>query len=76
MPNKISALILVPLLAGCATQVWHPTRTAAEQRRDIKACTDHGTLSEPLEPVAALNIAYECLDQKGYRRGQRPGSIS
>ncbi len=73
MPHKLSCLALLPLLAGCATQVWHPTRTAAEQRRDIQTCKDHGTLSQPLEPVAALYIAYDCLEQKGYRRGKRRG---
>jgi hypothetical protein len=65
-------LIFIPLLGACATQVWHPTRTQAEQKRDIRICTDHGTLTEPLEPVAALEVAYECLEQKGYQRGKRP----
>ncbi len=74
MRTKLSCFLLLPFVAGCATQVWHPTRTAAEQRRDIETCTDHGKLSEPLEPVAALAIAYECLEQKGYRRGRRPAA--
>ena len=69
---KTLLLLLIPLLGACATQVWHPTRTQAEQRRDIAICTDHGALSEPLEPVAALNVAYECLERKGYQRGRRP----
>jgi hypothetical protein len=42
----------------------------AEQQRDIRLCKDHGTLSEPLEPIAALSIAYECLEKKGYQRGR------
>lgn len=67
-----AAAMMLPLLSGCATQVWHPTRTQAEQRRDIRICSDHGKLSAPVEPVAALNIAYECLEQKGYQRGPRP----
>jgi hypothetical protein len=70
VPAKLVCFALLPLVGGCATQVYHPTKTAAEQQRDIKTCTDHGKLSAPLEPVAALNIAYECLDQKGYRRGK------
>lgn len=57
-------------LSGCAMQVYHPTKTRAEQERDIKTCSDHGKLSEPLEPVAALNVAHECLEKKGYRRGK------
>ncbi len=70
MPANFASLALLTLLGGCATQVYHPAKTAAEQRRDIKTCTDHGKLSSPMEPVAALRIAYECLDQKGYRRGR------
>ena len=69
---KVSVLLLVPLLGACATQVWHPTRTQAEQKRDIAICTEHAELTEPIEPVAALNVAYECLERKGYRRGKRP----
>ncbi len=70
MPAKLGCLALLPLVGACATQVVHPTKTAAEQQRDIKTCTDHGKLSSPMEPVAALNIAYQCLEQKGYRRGR------
>jgi len=72
----LGSLLLLPLLAGCAAQVWHPTRTAAEQRRDIRICTEHGKLAEPIEPVAALTVAYECLEKKGYRRGRRPAASS
>ena len=72
MQKKLCCLAVATLLGGCATQVWHPTRTAAEQRRDVETCTEHGKLSEPMEPVAALTVAYECLEQKGYRRGKRP----
>lgn len=73
-PAKSACLLLLPLLGACATQVWHPTRTQEEQRRDIAICTEHGELTEPIEPVAALNVAYECLEQKGYRRGRRPSA--
>jgi hypothetical protein len=67
---KLSCLPMLALLAGCATQVYHPTRNRAEQARDVKLCTDHGTLSAPYEPIAALNNAYECLEKKGYKRGR------
>jgi hypothetical protein len=69
---RACVLLLLPLLGACATQVWHPTRTQAEQRRDIEICSDHGKLTAPMEPVAALNVADEFLEQKGYRRGPRP----
>ena len=74
-PRRVSTCLLLGpmLLAGCATQVWHPTRTQEEQQRDIAICSEHGKLSEPIEPVAALNVTYQCLEQKGYRRGARPG---
>jgi hypothetical protein len=68
-------LALIPLLAGCAAQVYHPTRTLAEQKRDIAICTEHAELSEPLEPLAALHVAYECLEQKGYKRGKTRPTI-
>lgn len=67
--------LFLPLaLAGCATQVYHPTRTRAEQERDIRICSEHGKLAEPVEPIAALNVAYECLEKKGYKRGKRPST--
>jgi hypothetical protein len=65
-----SWLLLLLALTGCATQVYHPTRTRAEQERDIRICSEHGKLAEPMEPVAALNVAYQCLEKKGYRRGR------
>ena len=63
-------LLFLLVLTGCATQVYHPTRTRAEQERDIKLCSEHAKLAEPMEPVAALNVAYECLEKKGYKRGK------
>ena len=69
--------LLFPLaLGGCATQVYHPTRTRAEQERDIQICSEHAKLTEPLEPIAALSVAYECLEKKGYKRGRMKAAIS
>ncbi len=65
-----SLLLVLVALTGCATQVYHPTRTRAEQERDVRLCTEHGKLAEPMEPIAALNVAYECLEKKGYKRGK------
>lgn len=64
----------IPLLAGCAAQVWHPTRTQAEQKRDIAICSEHAKLTDQIDPIGTLNEAYACLEQKGYRRGRRPTS--
>jgi hypothetical protein len=65
---------LLPLaLGGCAVQVHHPTRSAEEQRRDIEICKQHGVLVEPMEPIAARNVAYKCLEKKGYIIGKRKG---
>lgn len=69
------SLVLLLLLAGCATQVYHPTRTRAEQERDIKICSEHAKLVEPMEPIAALNVAYECLAKKGYKRGKAHAAV-
>jgi hypothetical protein len=66
---KLSLLLLL-VLASCATQVYHPTRTRAEQERDIRICSEHAKLVEPMEPIAALNVAYECLEKKGYKRAK------
>lgn len=61
---------LMLLVGGCMTmEVHHDSRSKAEMQRDIRICTEHGKLSEPMEPIAALNVAYECLEQKGYKRG-------
>ncbi len=68
-------LALIPVLAGCATQVYHPTRTRAEQERDIRICSEHAKLAEPMEPIAALAVAYECLEKKGYKRGKSMPTI-
>ena len=67
---RIAALLLLPLLGGCMASVYQEGKTQAETERDIRICTEHGKLSEPYEPVAALNVAYECLAQKGYKRGK------
>lgn len=66
---KHAFLLPLLLLGGCMTQVYHDKRSQAEMQRDIKICTEHGKLSEPIEPIAALNVAYECLERKGYKRG-------
>ena len=66
---KHAFLLPMLLLGGCMTEVHHATRSKAEMQRDIRICTEHGKLSEPIEPIAALNVAYECLERKGYKRG-------
>lgn len=66
----LPALLPALLLGGCMTKVYQEGKSQAETERDIRICTEHGKLSEPYEPVAALNVAYECLERKGYRRGQ------
>jgi hypothetical protein len=73
---KASWLAAVLLLGGCAAQVYHPTKSRAQSERDIKTCSDHGKLASPYEPISALNIAYECLEAKGYRRGKAAAGSS
>jgi hypothetical protein len=65
------SILFVPLLAAvasCATQVSHPTKSEAEMRVDIKACTDQANHKYWMDPIAALYHAYDCLEAMGYQR--------
>jgi hypothetical protein len=65
------SLLLLPfLLAGCAAQVSHPSKSTAEMRADIDLCTDEANRKYWMDPIAALYNAYDCLEAKGYRRGK------
>ena len=57
------------LLAGCQAKVSHPTKTLAEQQVDIQGCTKTANDKYWMDPVAALYNAYDCLEAKGYQRG-------
>jgi hypothetical protein len=59
---------IIALLGGCAVQVYHPTRTRAEQERDIRICDDQGYYSSPHDPLLAYQLAHDCLEAKGYQR--------
>jgi hypothetical protein len=63
------ALIVAVALGGCAARVSHPTKTLAEQQVDIDQCTDTANEKYWMDPIAALYNAYDCLEAKGYRRG-------
>jgi hypothetical protein len=72
--NSLSASVSVAaalLLAGCAARVSHPTKSLAEQQVDIEACTDASNHKYWMDPVAALLNAYDCLEAKGYQRGNK-----
>jgi hypothetical protein len=56
-------------LAGCQAKVSHPTKTLAEQQVDIQGCTKSANDKYWMDPVAALLNAYDCLEAKGYQRG-------
>ena len=66
----LGAILPVILLGACATQVYHPTKSTEEMKADIKSCTDTANRKYWLDAFAALDHAYECLDELGYRRGQ------
>jgi hypothetical protein len=69
---KLVFLLVPPLLlSGCAAQVSHPTKSAAEMRSDIDLCTDAANRKYWMDPVAALYNAYDCLEAKGYRRSNK-----
>jgi len=69
--KRAAALILgVGLaLAGCQAKVSHPTKTLAEQQVDIEGCSRAANDKYWMDPIAALLHAYDCLEAKGYRRG-------
>lgn len=59
------------LLAACAAQVSHPTKSEPEMRADIKHCTDWANDKYWMDPIAALYNAYDCLEAKGYQRERK-----
>jgi hypothetical protein len=61
-------LPLLTLLVGCATEVYQEGKTQEQTRKDIHTCSEHAKLVAPFNPVSALEVAYECLEQKGYKR--------
>jgi hypothetical protein len=67
---RLCTMTLAIALAGCAARVSHPTKTLAEQQVDIDLCTDQANRKYWMDPVAALLNAYDCLEAKGYKRGQ------
>ena len=67
--SALSVLAAALLLGGCTARVSHPTKTLAEQQVDIEACSDSANHKYWMDPVAALLNAYDCLEAKGYRRG-------
>ena len=69
-------MLIVPLLGGCVVQVTHPTRTRAEQERDIRVCDDQGYYSSPNDPLLAYQLTSDCLEAMGYkRRGSKPAAL-
>jgi hypothetical protein len=65
---KFLLLPMLGLLAGCAAEVYQEGKTQEQTKRDIFLCHDHGTLMAPYNPVVALEIVYDCLEKKGYKR--------
>jgi hypothetical protein len=66
LPFVVAAALL---LAGCQAKVSHPTKTLAEQQVDIQGCTSAANDKYWMDPIAALLNAYDCLEAKGYQRG-------
>ncbi|HEY0086888.1 MAG TPA: hypothetical protein VGB65_13410 [Allosphingosinicella sp.] len=71
MPAKTPAFAIAAalLLAGCQAKVSHPTKTLAEQQVDIEGCSRAANDKYWMDPIAALLNAYDCLEAKGYRKG-------
>ena len=76
MQSGFSRLLrLAPCLllaaAGCTAQVYHPTKGPAEMQADIALCTHEANKDYWFDPIAALYHAYDCLEDKGYRRSHK-----
>ena len=67
MKPLVPALLLC--VAACTAQVSHPTKSLAEQQVDIDYCTQAANHKYWMDPIAALLNAYDCLEAKGYKRG-------
>ena len=64
-------LLALPLLVGgCATKVYNPSKTAAQQQVDIAFCSEEANRQFWMDAIAALYNAYDCLEAKGYTREQ------
>jgi hypothetical protein len=77
MPRRLlpvaGVLLALPLAlaaGGCAAKVTHPTKSLAEQQADIDLCSKEANRKYWMDPVAALYNAYDCLEAKGYKRGE------
>ncbi|QAY79300.1 hypothetical protein [Sphingosinicella sp. BN140058] len=67
--KPLPPLLSAALLAGCAAQVTHPTKSVAEMQIDIDQCSSDAKRKYWMDPVAALLNAYDCLEARGYKRG-------
>jgi hypothetical protein len=68
---RLLVLLCLPLCAtACATKVYNPAKTAEQQTADIQLCTDQAYRVYPIDALAALYEAYDCLEAKGYTRGE------
>jgi hypothetical protein len=67
--------LLIPALStalgACTAQVYHPTKSASEMQADVELCTREAHREMWYDPIAALYRAYDCLEDKGYRRSSK-----
>ena len=68
MKLLLLSLTIVASLAGCAASVYHPTNSPQQMQADVNLCTRTANERYWMDPVAALYNAYDCLEDKGYRR--------
>lgn len=70
MSRALPLLLGALVLAACATEVSHPSKSLAEQQVDIDHCTGWANDKYWMDPIAALLNAYDCLEGRGYRKGK------
>jgi hypothetical protein len=73
-PIRLLLLGIVLVAGGCTTTVSHPTRTAAQQKADIRRCNAAAERRYKYDAISLTVAAFNCLEAKGYRReGTVPG---
>jgi hypothetical protein len=68
---KLLIAALLPAVGGCTAQVYHPTKSPAQMQADVALCTHQANKEVWYDPIAALYRAYDCLEDKGYRRSNK-----
>ncbi|MDT9599085.1 hypothetical protein [Sphingosinicella rhizophila] len=73
---RMSLLPLLMLASGCTMAVYNPEKGRQEAQADIESCKQEANRRHYWDRMAALNVANQCLEAKGYRRGPAAGPVA